>query len=132
MVAQRQSDRHDRLPLDNSAAARRLERAAKTLAEQGANLYRVRAYRIAAQTLRGLDRPALEILRDGGRKALLELPGIGHRLAGTLEQLLLTGHVPHIEGPGSKPEDLLGGVPGTGPEMAQRIHETKSDIGSLP
>ena len=132
MVAQRQPARPDRLPLDNAAAARRLEQAAKILEEQDANLYRVRAYRTAAQTLRGLDRPAVELLRDGGRKALLELPGIGDRLAGTLEQLLLTGHIPHIEGLGAKPEDLFGSVPGIGPEMARRIHDTESDIGSLP
>jgi hypothetical protein len=54
----------------------------------------------------------------------MELPGIGDRLAGTLEQLLLTGHIPHIEGLGARPEDLFGSVPGIGPEMARRIHDT--------
>jgi len=122
MVAPRQPG--NRLPLDNTAAARRLEQAAKILEEQDASLYRVRAYRTAAQTLRGLDRPAVEILRDGGRRALLELPGIGDRLASTLEQLLLTGHIPHVEGLGAKPEVLFGSVPGIGPEMARRIHDT--------
>jgi DNA polymerase (family X) len=122
MVAPRQPG--DRLPLDNAAAARRLEQAARILEEQGASLYRVRAYRTAAQTLRGLDRPAIEILRTGGRRALMELPAIGDRLAGTLEQLLLTCHIPHVEGLGAKPEDLFGSVPGIGPEMARRIHDT--------
>jgi len=124
MVARREADRHDRLPLDNLAAARRLEQAARILEEQDASLYRVRAYRTAAATVRDLDRPAIDILREGGRRALLELPGIGDRLAGTLEQLLLTGHIPHVEGLGAKPEDLFGTVPGIGPEMARRIHET--------
>jgi DNA polymerase (family 10) len=122
MVAQRQPA--DRLPLDNLAAARRLEQAAKILEEQDASLYRVRAYRTAAATVRALDRPAIEILREGGRRALMELPAIGDRLAGTLEQLLLTGHIPHVEGLGAKPEDLFGSVPGIGPEMARRIHDT--------
>jgi DNA polymerase (family X) len=122
MVAQRQIDRPDRLPLDNLAAARRLEQAAKTLEENDVNLFRVRAYRNAAATVRSLDRPAIEILREGGRRALLDLPGIGDRLAGTLEQLLLTGHIPHIEGLGARPEDLFGSVAGIGPEMARRIH----------
>ncbi len=122
MVAQRQPA--DRLPLDNLAAARRLEQAARILEEENASLYRVRAYRAAAQTIRGLDRPALEILREGGRRALMELPAIGDRLAWTLEQLLLTGHIPHVEGLGAKPEDLFGSVPGIGPEMARRIHDT--------
>jgi DNA polymerase (family 10) len=122
MVAQRQPA--DRLPLDNLAAARRLEQAARILEEQDASLYRVRAYRTAAATVRALDRPAIDILREGGRRALMELPAIGDRLAGTLEQLLLTGHIPHIEGLGAKPEDLFGSVPGIGPEMARRIHDT--------
>jgi DNA polymerase (family 10) len=124
MVARRESARPDRLPLDNLAAARRLEQAAKTLEERDANLYRVRAYRNAAATLRALDRPAVNILREGGRKALTELPGIGDRLAWTLEQLLLTGHIAHVEGLGAKPEDLFGSVPGIGPETARRIHDT--------
>ena len=51
MVAQRQNDRQDRLPLDNLAAARRLEQAAKTLEENDVNLFRVRAYRNAAATV---------------------------------------------------------------------------------
>jgi hypothetical protein len=122
MVAQRQPA--DRLPLDNLAAARRLEQAARILEEQDASLYRVRAYRTAAATVRALDRPAIEILREGGRRALMELPAIGDRLAGTIEQLLLTGHIPHVEGLGAKPEDLFGSVPGIGPEMARRIHDT--------
>jgi len=113
MVAQRQPD--PRLPLDNLAAARRLEQAARILEEQDASLYRVRAYRSAAATVRALDRPAVEILREGGRRALLELPAIGDRLAGVLEQLLLTGHIPHLEGLGARPEDLFGSVPGIGP-----------------
>jgi hypothetical protein len=122
MVAQRQPA--DRLPLDNLAAARRLEQAARTLEERDASLYRVRAYRAAAQTIRALDRPAIEILREGGRRALMDLPAIGDRLAWTLEQLLLTGHIPHVEGLGARPEDLFGSVPGIGPEMARRIHDT--------
>jgi DNA polymerase (family 10) len=124
MVAQPLAARTDRLPLDNDAAARRLEQAARILEAQDANLYRVRAYRTAAQTVRALDRPAVEILREGGRAALRELRGIGDRLAVTLEQLVLTGHIPHIEGLGARPEDLLGSVAGIGPETARRIHDT--------
>jgi hypothetical protein len=63
------------------------------------------------------------MLREGGRRALMELPGIGDRLAWTLEQLFLTGHIPHVEGLGARPEDLFGSVPGIGPETARRIHQ---------
>src|SRR5438045_2036192 len=124
MVARPHAARTDRLPLDNDTAARRLEQAAHILEAQDANVYRVRAYRTAAQTVRALDRPAAEILREGGRGALQELRGIGDRLAFTLEQLLLTGHIPHVEGLGARPEDLFGSVPGIGPETARRIHDS--------
>ena len=93
MVAARRFDRHDRLPLDNNAVARRLEQAARILEAQRASLYRVRAYRTAAATLRALDRPAVEILREGGRRGLQKLPGVGARLAEAIEQLVLTGQV---------------------------------------
>src|SRR5262245_27804256 len=118
MVARSNAARTDRLPLDNETAARRLEQAAHVIEANDANIYRVRAYRTAAQTVRELDRPAAEILRDGGRRALRELPGIGDRLAFALEQLLLTGHIPHVEGLGARPEDLFGSIPGIGPETA--------------
>src|SRR5438105_10116628 len=117
MVAQRRAVVDARLPLDNAAAARRLEQAARILEAQDANIYRVRAYRTAAETVRRLDRPAANILKEGGRKALMELPGIGDRLAGTLEQLLLTGQIPHLEGLGAKAEDIFGSVAGIGPAM---------------
>ena len=48
MVAQAHTARHDRLPLGNGEAARRLEKAAHTLEERGENPFRVRAYRVAA------------------------------------------------------------------------------------
>src|SRR5262249_46217610 len=105
MVARPDAARTDRLPLDNATAARRLEQAARILEAQDANIYRVRAYRTAAQTVRTLDEPAAELLSTGGRAALQQLPGIGDRLAVTLEQLLLTGHIPHVEGLGARPED---------------------------
>ncbi len=125
--------RASRLPLANEEAAKQLERAARGLEEQDANIYRVRAYRTAANTVRGLARPLSEILKECGRDTLRELPGIGDRLAATLEQLVLTGHIQHLEGLGVRPEDLIATVPGVGPELARRIHtalkvETLEDL----
>jgi DNA polymerase (family X) len=115
--------RAGRLPLTNDEVAKRLEEAARGLEEQDANVYRVRAYRTAANTVRGLDRPMSELLKEGGRDALDKLPGIGDRLASTLEQLVLTGRISHLEGLGEKPEDLFATVPGVGPGLARRIHD---------
>ena len=122
-----------RLPLGNEEAARRLEQAARTLEEQEANVYRVRAYRTAAGTVRALARPVAELLKERGRAALTELAGIGDRLAASLEQLVLTGHIQHLEGLGVRAEDLIATVPGVGPGLARRIHaalgvETLEDL----
>lgn len=122
-----------RLPLDNEEAAKRLEHAARALEDQEANVYRVRAYRAAANTVRGLARPLSDVLKECGRDALRALPGIGDRLAATLEQLVLTGHIQHLEGLGVRPEDLIATVPGVGPELARRIYtalrvETLEDL----
>lgn len=132
-MANRMAVRAGRLPLPNDEAAQRLEDAARQLEEQDANVYRVRAYRTAANTVRGLGRPLSEMLKEGGASSLRELPGIGDRLATTLEQLVLTGHVPHLEGLGERAEDLFATVPGIGPELARRIHielkvETLADL----
>lgn len=125
MVApNQQTVRPDRLPLSNAEAARRLEEAAHVLEGRGENLFRVRAYRTAAQTVRNLDRPAVEILRAGGRRALRELPGIGDRLSLHLEQLLLTGHMPSIEALGDRPEEVMATLAGVGPELAKRIADS--------
>jgi hypothetical protein len=132
-MADRTAVRAGRLPLTNEEAARRLEEAARQLEEQGANVYRVRAYRSAANTVRAAGRPVSEMLEQGGAAELRELPGIGERLATTLEQLVLTGHIPHLEGLGERAEDLFASVPGIGPELARRVHselklETLADL----
>jgi DNA polymerase (family 10) len=124
MVAQAHPARPDRLPLSNAEAARRLEQAARLLEDRGENIFRVRAYRVAAETVRNLPRPASDILAEGGRRALMELPGIGDRLSMTLSDLLLTGHMPVIEGLGDRPEDVIATVAGIGPELARRIYDT--------
>jgi hypothetical protein len=130
MVAPLNAARTDRLPFGNEEVARRLEKAAELLEERGENLFRVRAYRVAADTVRRLPRQAADILAGGGRRALMELRGIGERLSVTLEQLLLTGHMPVIDGLGERPEDVFGSVAGLGPELSRRIHDTLH-IGSL-
>jgi hypothetical protein len=122
MVARALPARPDRLPLGNEDAARRLEQAAELLEDRGENPFRVKAYRTAAATVRALPRPAADILREGGRRALMELPGIGDRLSVTLAELLVTGHMLQIEGLGEKPEDLIASIAGVGPELARRIH----------
>lgn len=108
----------------NAEIAERLDEVAQLLEEQGANTYRVRAYRRAATTLRGLARPVAEILRERGLPGLEELPGIGESLARAVHDLVETGRLPMLERMRSQadPVRLLTSVPGIGPKLAARLH----------
>jgi DNA polymerase (family 10) len=125
MVAMRRSHQSNELPLCNEDIARRLEEVAGLLQTQDANLYRVRAYRTAAETLRRLDRQVAEVLDAGGLLGLVKLPAIGTSLARAIEQLCRTGKLgllQRLRGDG-EPERRFMSVPGIGPELAARIRE---------
>jgi DNA polymerase/3'-5' exonuclease PolX len=64
----------------NLKIARRLDEVAQVLSEQGANPYRVQAYRNAASSLRCLVRPVDVILNEAGEPGLRKIPGIGQLL----------------------------------------------------
>jgi DNA polymerase (family 10) len=82
--------------MDNRTVADHLTRHADLLVREGENLYRVRAYRRAAQTILALEQPVRDLVARSGSVGLAALPGIGEHLAYTLEQLVLTGElVPH-------------------------------------
>jgi hypothetical protein len=113
------------VPVDvNLGVAARLDEVAQLLEDQGANPYRVRAYRRAASLLRGLDRPVSDLLHAGGTQALTALPGVGDSLARSIRDILLTGRLPmlaRLRGE-ADPMDLLRSVPGVGERTAQRLH----------
>ncbi|HET7293782.1 MAG TPA: helix-hairpin-helix domain-containing protein [Vicinamibacteria bacterium] len=108
----------------NAHVAARLEEVAGILEWQGANPYRVRAYRRAALTLRSLARPVSELLASGGLPALEALPGIGESLARSIRSLVVTGRLPMLERlrGASDPVELLATVPGIGRRTAERLH----------
>ena len=74
--------------MDNRMLAERLASRARTLEAEHASLFRVRAYRRAAETILGLDCPVEKLMEQGGRQRLAELAGIGRRLSRTIENLL--------------------------------------------
>jgi DNA polymerase (family 10) len=77
--------------MSNIEIASRLQDYARQLRKRRDNLYRVRAYRIAAETVMRLDKTVEEILHERGRTALAELPGIGAHIAETITAYLTTG-----------------------------------------
>lgn len=122
-----------KLPLDNQQIGICLEEVAELLETQGANMFRVRAYRTAAETVRSLGRQVHEVLDTEGVEGLLELPGIGKSLARAIDRLARTGRLgllQRLRGH-SGPEHLFVTLPGIGLETASRIHE-QLGIESLP
>jgi len=111
--------------VSNDEMARRLDEVARLLAEQGANPFRVAAYRRAAGTLRGLRQPVREIYDEEGLSGLLRLPGVGRSIGHAIEQCLQTGKLPLLERlrGESAPERIFTTVADIGPKLAARIHD---------
>jgi hypothetical protein len=113
------------LAFTNDVVADRLDEVAGILEVQGANVFRVAAYRGAARMLRSLEQPVEEIVKTEGIEGLLQLPGIGQTLARLIHQLVLTGRLPildRLRGQ-SDPVALLQTVPGIGHVTAEKLYE---------
>lgn len=114
------------MPVENAEIARIFREVADLLDVEGANQFRVRAYRNAARTI-DTHTGALEKMAraDGGR--LAELPGIGADLAGKIEEIVRTGSLALLrelrhEAPKGAVELLS--VPGIGPKRAAILAES--------
>lgn len=109
----------------NVEIAQRLKEVARLLEEQGANPFRVQAYRHAAELLLRLDRSAAQILQEEGIEGLQKLPGIGETLARAIRDLVATGRLPMLERLRGEadPVKLLSSVPGIGKALAHRLHD---------
>jgi DNA polymerase (family 10) len=115
--------------MENPEVAGVFEEVADLLDIQGANPFRVRAYRMAARTIRDLSAP----LAGADEETLCELDGIGADLAGKIRSILETGDLPlRQELRQSMPPGLrdLISIAGLGPKRARTLHE-KLKIGSL-
>ncbi len=112
-------------PLSNNLIASRLEEAADLLEIQGANPYRIRAYRTAGKLLHGLKEDVSAILQREGVPGLEQLPGIGPSLGRSIERLTITGKFALLERLHGRPEaeSLFATVAGIGAGLATEIHE---------
>jgi len=109
----------------NDEIASVLERVADLLEAQGAETFRLRAYRAAADTVRHEPRLVAEIADKEGLKGLEELSGIGKSLASTIREFVAAGRLAmldRLEGEVA-PEDLIATIPGIGEQLAKRIHD---------
>jgi len=111
--------------MENIQIAKTFEEVADLLEIQGANPFRVRAYRNAARTIGTLGTPVETMLKTDGR-TLEELPGIGADLAGKITRLCRTGDLPLLGQLTRKtPESLVAmlRIPGVGPKRAKLIYK---------
>jgi len=83
------------MPVHNSEIAEMFEEVADLLEIEGANEFRIRAYRNASRAVAGLSKSAADLVAD--EKALTELPGIGKDLAGKIAEICRTGKFPVLE-----------------------------------
>src|SRR5512140_2870898 len=108
----------------NEPIAAKLEQVAALLEEQGANQYRVRAWRMAAETVRALERPVTEILREEGAEGIDRLPGIGPVLVRAIREIVERGRLGMLDRlrGHAEPLSVLATVPGVGEVLAERLH----------
>jgi len=113
------------LRLDNVQVAERLREAASLLEQQGANPFRVNAYRQAALLISDLDDEVGNILDKEGTEGLVCLPGIGKSIASAIEEMETMGRwsqLDRLRG-ASAPENLFQTIPGIGPILASHIND---------
>lgn len=109
----------------NARCADRLREAADLLHAQGANPFRVSAYRKAAATVLELPEDLQAIIEREGLPGLEALPNVGRGIAAALLEMTRTGRWTQLERlrGSADPVQLLTAVPGLGHRLAERIHE---------
>ena len=108
--------------MENIEIAGRLEELADLLEIQGANPFRIRAYRNAIRTISGLTRSLGEMV--AAEEDLTELPGIGKDLSSYIAELIETGELEILsEVTAEVPRELatLTRLDGVGPKKAKKL-----------
>ncbi|MGD9858028.1 MAG: helix-hairpin-helix domain-containing protein, partial [Planctomycetaceae bacterium] len=111
--------------MQNAQVAAAFDEIADLLEIQGANAFRVRAYRNAARTIGDLPE-SIATLAAEGPGALTEIDGIGDDLAKKIIALVSTGSIPQLvelreKVPAGVRQMLL--IPGIGPKKVARLHD---------
>ena len=110
----------------NRIIAANLAEMADLLEQQAADGFRVQAYRHAAEAVAALDRPLRAVFEDLGIKGLVDLPAVGTSIASAIVEMLDSGRwaqLARLRG-ATEPERLLRTIPGIGPELAHKLHDT--------
>ncbi len=112
------------MPIHNHDIAEIFDRVADLLEIEGANPFRVRAYRNAARVAEGMSQSLADLVARGAD--LAEMPGIGKDLAGKIKEIAATGSLTLLEELSSRtPPELseMLQIAGLGPKRVHLLHE---------
>jgi len=110
--------------MQNAEIARMFDELADLLEIQGANPFRLRAYRNASRTIGGLTEPVAALAEEGA-KALRALQGIGNDLADKIIEVCKTGELPQLSQLRSEiPPGVVTmlRIPGIGPKKVAALY----------
>ena len=119
------------MAIHNSEIAGMFNRLADLLEIEGANPFRVRAYRNAARTVGGYSRNMADMVKEG--KDLSELPEIGKDLARKIQTLVETGKLPLLKEVEARTPAALSDlmkIEGLGPKRVKILYK-ELDIHSI-
>ncbi|SFI05265.1 Helix-hairpin-helix DNA-binding protein [Bosea sp. OK403] len=108
---------------ENLSLAAKLREYADLLTAQGADHFRIQAYRAAADVVEEQFRPISQIIKAEGRDGLTKLPAIGQSIASALAEMTATGRwsqLARLRGD-LEPEIIFRSIPGIGRNLADRI-----------
>lgn len=119
------------MAVSNAQIAELLRRYAAALSLEGANRFKLKAYRRAAETIEELDEEVVDLVEQGSD--LTELPGIGKAINQVIIEIVQNGKLDRLDTTMAhlKPELVeLAGRPSLDPEKVTRAYK-KLGIGSL-
>ena len=112
------------MPIHNAEIAEIFNEYADLLEIEGANQYRVRAYRTAARNISNLSHSAAEMVNKN--EDLSRLPGLGKDLASKVADIVNTGKLSQLEELKKKlPAELIDitGLAGLGPKRTGKLYQ---------
>jgi len=112
------------MPIHNSDVANIFNQVADLLDIEGANIFRIRAYRDAARTVKGLSKRVEDMVKE--KEDLQELPGIGKDLAKKIEEIVETGSLEFLEEIKKRTNPELAkmlSISGLGPKKVSKINK---------
>lgn len=125
--------------MENVEIAKLLNKYADLLEIQGADLFRIQAYRNAGRTIESLSQSISQLVQEGKDLKKLKLPGIGKSMSEHLEEIAKTGSLGALNElrkklPGSLDELLE--IEGLGPKRTKLLYDklgsTRSNSSGAP